>query len=609
MRLTMPHHPERLRPGSRHPECLLLCSRHPGRPFISSCYPERPKGVEGSAVAFPSRTRAPIVRRVSALVILAIFVAFSPASHSQPTRADAEKDPVLKAMLAELNRSMASLQLPGFQKPFFIQYRIAEVSDFETRAAFGATQGSQRGHSRIARITVRVGDYKTDSSTPRGDGFFELAVLDDDPIALRSTLWNGTDQAYKAALAAYAQKQAELKQVQTPPQADDFSREKPLISLAAPLKLSLDEASWTGRVARDSGLYRTDTSLGATQHDVQYSNAAFHARVTTTWLVSSEGAVVRKSSSLYQESLGVGTQASDGMHLDRSYATTGVTLADLDSPEAFRKHAVSLITSLTDLQNAPIVDEEYHGPVLLSSDAGADTLRSLLSAGITATRPRLGTGARTNGPFASSLHGHILPDSFDVVDDPFLKTFEGRNLVGAYDVDDEGVDAQSVEVVTEGRLDNYLIGRSPVRDFPVSNGHGRAGAAGPARPFIGVLKVTDRNGQSEDYLAARLLALAKDRGLRNAYFVSTLGAEATPRLLYRVDLDGKRQLVRGAVLDDLDQRALRSSLTAAGKDLWIANYSGEVPSTVLAPSLLFSDITVRRANEKNDKLPFYPPPD
>jgi hypothetical protein len=29
---------------------------------------------------------------------------------------------------------------------------------------------------------------------------------------------------------------------------------------------------------------------------------------------------------------------------------------------------------------------------------------------------------------------------------------------------------------------------------------------------------------------------------------------------------------------------------------------------VLAPALLVDDVTVRRANEKNDTLPFYPPP-
>ncbi len=35
----------------------------------------------------------------------------------------------------------------------------------------------------------------------------------------------------------------------------------------------------------------------------------------------------------------------------------------------------------------------------------------------------------------------------------------------------------------------------------------------------------------------------------------------------------------------------------------------EVPETVLAPALLLSDVTVKRANEKNEKLPFYPPPE
>jgi TldD protein len=103
--------------------------------------------------------------------------------------------------------------------------------------------------------------------------------------------------------------------------------------------------------------------------------------------------------------------------------------------------------------------------------------------------------------------------------------------------------------------------------------------------------------------------MAKDRGLKSVYYVQTMGGGLSPRLLYRVDLDGKRQLVRGAELDDLDQRALRSSVEAAGKDLFVANYFGEVPQTVMAPALLLNDVTVRRANEKNEKLPFYPPPD
>jgi TldD protein len=208
-------------------------------------------------------------------LFFASMVSFAASAlHAQPTRAntgapadrsssvaksDAEKDPILAAMLTELDRS-GQLQLKDFQKPFFIQYRIVDIDDFETRASYGAPEGSAHNHARIARVTVLIGDYKTDSSSPRGDGAVELTALDNDPIALRSSLWMATDQAYKAALAAFAQKQAALKQVQTPPQADDLSREKPVISLAEPLTLAVDakaESEWTRRVAELSGLYRT----------------------------------------------------------------------------------------------------------------------------------------------------------------------------------------------------------------------------------------------------------------------------------------------------------------------------------------------------------------
>jgi hypothetical protein len=540
-------------------------------------------------------------------------------TRTQATRADAEKDPVLKAMLTEMDRSMSQLQLKGFARPFFIQYRIEDIDDFETKAEFGATEGSERAHQRVARVTVRVGDYKTDSSGGRGDGSLELAGIDDDPIALRSALWMATDQAYKAALATYAQKQAELKQVQTPPQADDFSHEKPVIWLDgpaqadsaqfAPAHLDLDEAAWQARVARASGLYRTDPSLAADERQVQYVGAGFHARAITTWLVTSEGTIVRKSATEYEETFGAGTQAGDGMHLDRSFASSGPSLADLDTEDAFNKHAVSEIVSLNALRAAPIVEDEYHGPLLLSADADTDVLRSLLAGSIIATRPPLGTEARTNGSFASSYQTRVMPEFMNVEDTPSTATYNGKGLLGAYSMDDEGVPAQDVKLVQGGRLVSYLIGRQPVKDFPQSNGHGRAGITGAARPSISVLKVSAENGLSDDDLNRKLLAMAKDRGLKSVYYVATMGGEMTPRLLYRVMPDGKRQLVRGAELDDIDQRALRSSVEAAGKDLWVANYFGDVPQTVLAPALLLEDATVKRANQKNEKLPFYPPPD
>jgi hypothetical protein len=297
------------------------------------------------------------------------------------------------------------------------------------------------------------------------------------------------------------------------------------------------------------------------------------------------------------------------MNLDRSYAIAGNSLADMDAAEVFNRHAVECIKGLAALRAAPLVEEEYHGPVLMDADAAAGTLKDLLSRPFAANRPALGTEARTTGPFASSYHARVLPDFMEVVDDPGLSEMNGKGLVGAYTVDQEGVPAAVVKLVDDGKLDNYLIGRQPVKDFAQSNGHGRAGMAGVAQPTIGVLRISAKEGLSQDELNKKLLDLAKDRGLSSTYFVEAMAGGMNPRLLYKVATDGKRTLVRGAQLQDLDLRTLRSGVIAAGKDLFANNQIGGVPETVLAPALLFDDITVKRANEKNDKLPFYPPPE
>jgi hypothetical protein len=80
-------------------------------------------------------------------------------------------------------------------------------------------------------------------------------------------------------------------------------------------------------------------------------------------------------------------------------------------------------------------------------------------------------------------------------------------------------------------------------------------------------------------------------------------------LLYRVYAkDGREELVRGAVFSELDVRALRSDLSAAGNDPLVSNRTGGIPSTVIAPSLLFDELQVKRADTSKDKLPYYPAP-
>ncbi len=70
-----------------------------------------------------------------------------------------------------------------------------------------------------------------------------------------------------------------------------------------------------------------------------------------------------------------------------------------------------------------------------------------------------------------------------LVDDPTLKEFQGKALLGNYAVDDEGVKAERVTLVDNGILRNLLMSRRPGPDFQKSNGHARSAMLSDTMPL------------------------------------------------------------------------------------------------------------------------------
>lgn len=516
-------------------------------------------------------------------------------------------DPMLKAMQAELEREKAQLVLPGMQRPYFIEYRLDDFSTYEAVANYGALTREEEGRRCVVRVTVRIGNYISDSSTGRGDGSVQFAPQENNPDALRYALWVATDEAYKNALRAYSTKQATLERFQQKRTENDFSQEKPVVHINPLRKLEIDRAEWERRIVEASGLYTSAPEVRDFADQVQYSTANIRAMVLNRYLVNTEGTTVRDAISAYNNAISVGGQAPDGMRLGRDNGSVAVSAAELESWPAFRQRVIDDLKSLEALRNAPIVDgEDYHGPVLFSGDAASDVMNRLFVPNVEADRPELGTTARTTGIYNSSYKARVLPQFMSVIDNPLETKFAGRNVVGAYQVDDEGVPAQAVDVVSNGRLENYLIGREPVRDFPNSNGHGRAAPGAPTHSRSGVILFKPSNPLPAAELNKKLLAMAQEQK-RDVYAVETMGGEI-PRLLYRVHPDGTRQLVRGAAFDELDNRSLRSEIVAAGDDPYVNDSLGVLPQTTIVPSLLFGDIGVKRTTEEQQKLPYYPPP-
>ena len=512
------------------------------------------------------------------------------------------EDPVIRAMLAEMQRSKSQLKLTDMQAPYYVDYRLMDVDQYVAEAAFGAVRTSLRTRVRMLRIVVRVGDYKQDSYYGPGEGVVDVGPLDDDETGLQHQLWLGTDRAYKAASEALTAKQAELKKYSVDQQVDDFARASP-VKLIAPLaRLDFSPEPWLATLEEASGLYKSDSQ-------VQSLNASLRFTVTNRYFVSSEGAVVRTADTFYQVFVGAYTQAADGMRLDRSHGYQVRQMKDLPVKAEVLSRTRELLTSLKQLREAPVSEEEYRGPVLLSADAAAGVMSELVGPNLLGNRPALGQNARTTGDWANHYQSRVLPDFLSVVDDPTLTNFEGHALLGNYDVDDEGVKASRVSLIEKGQLMRYLLGREPIRDFPNSNGHGRASVTGPPTSSVGNLIVQSSDALSLDELKKKLIEACKQRNLPYGYFVGTLGPRLTPRLLYRISTkDGHEELVRGAVFGDLDTRALRNDVVAAGKEFDSEDRLDPIPQSVVSPALLFDELEVKRGDVAKQKLPEYPPP-
>jgi predicted Zn-dependent protease len=182
--------------------------------------------------------------------------------------------------------------------------------------------------------------------------------------------------------------------------------------------------------------------------------------------------------------------------------------------------------------------------------------------------------------------------------------------MGHYEIDDEGVKAVPVSLVENGKLMNYVLGREPLRDFPASNGHGRARVPGNnPGPSLGNLIVHASETHSHEELKKKLIELCQQRDLPYGYYVETLGPRRTPRLLYKVwAKDGREELVRGGVFGELDTRSLRNDIVSAGNDMNISNRILAIPHSVAAPSILFEELEVKRSNANKGKLPEYAAP-
>src|SRR6266403_1732739 len=525
--------------------------------------------------------------RLAASCLLTLHLAFAPilsarlgenpsATKTAPAKTG---DPILKVMQAELSRATTSLSKSD-PAPYFVSYTVNDQDIVVLVGSYGSLLTDAAIQRRQADVVMRVGSAALDNThgQSRASGMTSGTLpLGDDPDAISRVLWELTDREYKRAAPAYLN-------------------------------------------------VKTNTAVRAEEEDkypgVYFASVILQAQDSNSRLVSSEGTAIASPSAITRLVMEAQTRSDDGMDLIRVETFQAPSAAGLPSEADLSAKIDKMAADLKDLRKAPAA-EPYDGPALLSGRAAAVFFHEVLGHRLEGHRQRDEDEGQT---FTKKVDQEVLPKFLSVADDPTIHELAGMKLAGSYDYDNEGSPAQRVEVIQNGILKNFLMSRMPIKNFGLSNGHGRNQPGLMPTGRQGNLIVTSTQSVPEAQLRQTLIDEVKRQGKPyGLYFDDIQGGftlttrqlpqafQVLPVVVYRVYADGRPdELVRGVDIVGTPLAALTRIMTT-GDQQHVFNgvcgaESGSVPVAAVAPAMLFSEMEVQKRAHEHERPPLLPPP-
>lgn len=543
--------------------------------------------------------------------------------------ASVQNNLLLDALSAELMRSYNKLKGSGSSPLYFLCYRIYDSDVLRLRASYGAIERDDQDSKRLADVEARVGNMQMDSSHKLRESFAGLFdrmfggflgpvefSIDDDEAAIRTALWLVTDATFKKAQSDYIQVKANRDvKVSEEDQSADFSVTRQVVSIKPTTKLNVDVDAWKSRLRRLSAIYKEFP-------EITNSSVELQCDVDRRYVVNNEGTRVVTEDTRARVFSRASAIADDGMVVTLFDSAETFDPRDLPSDKVFEEKIRKLAAAVVRLRKAKIA-EPYVGPAIIRSRAAGVFFHEVLGHRVEGHRQKDEDEGRT---FAKKVGKRIMPEFISVYDDPTLARLGKNTLVGNYLFDNEGVPAQRVNIVENGILKNFLMGRSPIHNFNKSNGHCRCSPGNQPVARQGNLIVDAKKKVPYKTLKTMLLAEARKQGkpyglifdeisggfaITDAFFPQSF--QLMPLQVTRVWVDGKPdELLRGVNLVGTPLASLET-IQCAADDLDTFNgvcgaESGWVPVSATSPSLLVRTLEVAREYKEQDKPPILPPP-
>lgn len=562
-------------------------------------------------------------------------------------RATAMADPLLRAIFEEVGRAK-NLRSLG-EGIYYIEVSSDDAEAFSISAVLGSCYGANRSRLRPVRIHVRVGAPNFDNTNSVYSEYYsgtrfdpDSLPLDNDTLPLRHHLWLALDRAYKTAVEGLGKKAAAMRGLTTTDPLPDFWTSPPVTLVTDVRRSKIEEDFWSDKARALSAIFLKYPEITASSVEVNISQGMLY-------VVNTLGTVARVSDQLFIVRVAASRQAADGMFIYDGISLLSTDVTNVPSEAELRRATEGLAKNVMDMAAAPM-GEAYVGPVLFAGAAAAQIFGEVLGGQLGILRRPVIEQGRSMAMPPSELDGRIgakvLPEWMDMVDDPTLREYNKRPLIGHYQVDLEGVAPQRVVAVEKGVLKGLMTSRQPVRGMSETNGHGRLpGQFGVKTARISNLFVKSAKFESDEQLKARLIDMIRQQGkpygmlVRRMDFPSSGSADelrriaaragrsggggypvSTPLLLFRVFPDGREELVRGLRFRSLSTRSFRDIIACGNQETQFDYLDNGAPMalngarnyvvgcSVVAPSVLFEELELEPSVDDLPKPPVVTPP-
>ncbi len=535
-------------------------------------------------------------------------------------------DSLLVFLQTELDREIKALSAEG-EPPYFLSFRVDEISSIEISTSFGSLISINENKRRFFTPQVRVGDYKFDNTHEfeedisygyydNGSGRANLP-LDNNEKAVQHAIWLAVDESYKSALEKYTSLKNRKSEVKNDT-VHDFSKEQPATYYEPQLQesyLAFEKEAWVAKLKEYSKQFTTDTSILSGQAYLKYYTIR-------KYYLTSEGTSIVQNYALSQLQMMAIVRNKLGHVLPQHLSIVGKHPDELLTDSTVYNKINSMVDLLDKLKTAKPA-EAYAGPAILSAEASGVFFHEIFGHRVEGHRLERAYDGQT---FTDKVEKKVLPKEFSVVCDPTLEKYKGKDLIGTYLYDDEGVRSQRVKLVEKGLLKNFLMSRKPTSVFSNSNGHGRAQAGSTPVSRQSNLIVTSSKTYSDKDLRKKLISECKKQKKEYGYFFKSVigGFTITDRFnpnvfnimpseVYRVYVDGRPdELVAGVELIGTPL-TMFSNIICGGDNQGVFSgfcgaESGYVPVTAISPALFVRKVETQKGMEIKTEIPLLPSP-